>query len=140
MSEISEVFGDGKISYDEFLIKAGEMGAEFGDIGEMRSRYEEEIRGIRCAGELERELDRAGVKNRELITRIIDMGAVTVDEDGVHGIAEQIDGLRESDPYLFENAAETPARKVSTGMVHIGTAADPDRMSDREFYRRIKMM
>lgn len=140
MAEISEIFGGGKISYDEFLIKAGEIGMELGDIGEMRNRYEEEIRGIRCEDALERELDRAGVKNRELVVKIIDMGKVTIGDDGVHGIAEQIDSLRESDPYLFEDAATIPARKVSTGMVHGGAAADPDRMSDREFYKRIKMM
>lgn len=140
MAEISEIFGSGKISYDEFLIKAGEMGMELGDIGEMRARYEEEIRGIKCAGALERALDRAGVKNRELFMKVIDMGAVTVGEDGVRGITEQIDLLRESDPYLFEDARSASSSKVSTGLAHGGAAADPDRMSDREFYKRVKMM
>ena len=146
MADISEIFGSGKISYDEFLIKAGEMGVEVGDIGKMRTDYEEEIRGIRCRNALERELERSGVKNRELVTRILDMNSVTVDDDGVHGIAEQIDGLRESDPYLFEDAVGQPGvtksetRRVSTGFSHSGTAVDPDRLSDREFYKRIKLM
>ena len=146
MADISEIFGSGKISYDEILIKAGEMGVEGGDIGKMRTDYEEEIRGIRCRNALERELERSGVKNRELVTRILDMNSVTVDDDGVHGIAEQIDGLRESDPYLFEDASAQPGaakaenRRVSTGFSHSGTAVDPDRLSDREFYKRIKLM
>ncbi|MBE6541068.1 MAG: hypothetical protein E7672_01310 [Ruminococcaceae bacterium] len=141
MADLAEIFGSGKISYDEFLIKAGEMGVEIGDTGELRDHYENEIRGIRCANALERELERSGVKNRELVTRIIDMSSVTVDEDGVHGIAEQIDGLRETDPYLFEGAeAAAETKRVNSGMRHLGTIVDPDRLSDREFYKKIKLM
>ena len=102
MPELSEIFGEGKLSYEEFLIKAGEMGAEIGDVGALRQSYEEQLRGVRCHAALERELDRCGAKNRGLISRVIDLDTVTVDEDGVHGLTEQFDALRQSDPYLFE--------------------------------------
>ncbi len=142
MADISEIFGGGKLSYDEFLIKAGELGLEFGDTGEMRRSYEEQIRGIRCTSALERELDRAEVKNRALVSRIIDMGAVTVDEDGVHGIAEQISALRESDPYLFNQKEKAPLTggmgRMRTGFSHTGESLDPDTMSDADYYRQIK--
>ncbi len=144
MADISEVFGGGKLSYDEFLIKAGELGLEFGDTAEMRRSYEEQIRGIRCSSALERELDRAEVKNRALVSKIIDMGAVTVDEDGVHGIAEQISALKESDPYLFQSKERSPMTgggvRMRTGFSHGGESLDPDTMSDADFYKQIKRM
>lgn len=147
MADISKVFGDGKLSYDEFLIKAGELGLELGDLGEMRQSYEEKIRGIRCASALERELDRAAVKNRSLVTKIIDMNAVTVDEDGVSGIAEQLNALRESDPYLFEtrerpaDRGDAPATsRIRTGFTHGRESLDPDSMSDADYYKQIKRM
>ena len=133
------------MSYDEFLIKAEELGFEPGDLSEMRRSYEEQIRGIRCSNALERELDKAGVKNRDLIVKIIDMGAVTVDEDGVSGIAEQISALRQSDPYLFEGTGKrtvqkddfTPSR-IRTGFTHGKESLDPDSMSDSDYYKQIK--
>lgn len=144
MADISAVFGDGRLSYDEFLVKAGEMGLELGDITQLRRSYEEQIRGIRCASALERELDRAEVKNRTLVSRIIDMDAVTVDEEGVHGISEQISALKESDPYLFNTKERAPAIGVSprirTGFSHSGESLDPDTMSDADYYKQIKRM
>ena len=64
---ISEIFGDGRLSYDEFLMKTGEAGIEIGDVGEVRGAFEKKIEGLRKNSALERELDRAGVKNRSLI-------------------------------------------------------------------------
>ena len=144
MADMSEIFGGGKLSYDECLIKAGELGLEFGDTGEMRRAYEEQIRTIRCSSALERELDRADVRNRELVSKIIDMGAVTVDDEGVHGISEQITALRESDPYLFNAKVNSPAAvsgpRMRTGFSHGGESLDPDTMSDRDYYKQIKRM
>lgn len=148
MPDISEIFGSGKLSYDEFLIKAGEAGAKIGDVGELERSYEDKIRTIRVSGALERELERAGVLNKSLITKIIDTEKITVDEDGVSGIAEQLNALRESDPYLFgaqsaqssQSAGTSAPRQILTGMSHSQKAADPDAMSDVDFYRQIKKM
>lgn len=154
MPEISEIFGEGKLSYEEFLIKAGEMGAEIGDVGALRRTYEEELRGVRCHAALERELDRFGAKNRGLVSRVIDLDTVTVDEDGVHGLTEQLDALRQSDPYLFEAGNGTGAggsgngggtgsgglRGVRIGMPHGREMLDPNSLSDADFYKQIKQM
>lgn len=142
MADLSEIFGSGKLSYDEFLIKAGEMGSEIGDIGELRQSYENELKSVKRNAALERELDRAGVKNRALITKVIDMDSVSVDEDGVHGIAEQLTSLRESDPYLFEDERQhsQSAPHIRTGMTHRSEPLDSDSLSDADFYRQIKKM
>ena len=144
MADLSEIFGSGKLSYDEFLIKAGEMGSEIGDIGELRQSYENELKSVKRNAALERELDRAGVKNRALITKVIDMDSVSVDEDGVHGITEQLSALRESDPYLFEDkhqsASQAQPHTIRTGIAHRHEPLDSDSLSDADYYRQIKKM
>ena len=116
------------------------MGLEVGDVGEMRGYYENELRTVRVAGALEREIERSGVKNRAILEKLIDLGSVRVDEDGVHGISEQLDTLRESDPNLFAGVEEKPQTRINTGFSHSGTYADSDRLSDEDFYKRIKQI
>lgn len=142
MADISEIFGSEKLSYDEFLIKASELGSEFGDVGEVRRAYESEILSVKRAAALERELDKSGAKNRGLITKIIDLDSIEVDGDEVHGIAEQISALRESDPYLFDNSPASPAqvRSIHTGIPHRHETVDSDSLSDADFYKQIKKM
>ncbi len=143
MPDIAKIFGSEKLSYEEFLIRAGEAGGEYGDIGELKRAHSEEIRRIRIGNALERELDHAGAKNRALVSKILDMANVTVDDDGVHGIDMQLKALRESDPYLFEEAekkAEMTASTISTGMVHGKDVVDADSLDDAEYYRRYKKL
>ena len=144
MPKISDIFGSEKLSYEEFVKKAAEAGGEFGDVAEMRKAHTAEMNRLRVTGAVEREAMRAGAKNSGLLMRVIDLGSVTVDDSGVHGITEQIGRLRESDPYLFaERAAEpavptkeppVPAVTVSTGAPHGRESVNPDLMSDEDYY------
>ena len=142
MTDISEIFDGARLSYDEFVIKAGEIGAEIGDTRELRSQFEDEVKRVKRSSALERELDRAGAKNRGLISKIIDMDAVTVDGDEVHGISEQLSALRESDPYLFTDQSPSPTKQmtVRTGIPHSHEPLDPDSLSDRDYYKNIKKL
>ena len=145
MPRISDIFGSEKLSYEEFVKKAAEAGGEFGDVAEMRKAHTAEMNRLRVTGAVEREAMGAGAKNSGLLMRVIDMGGITVDESGVHGIAEQIGKLRESDPYLFaeKEAAVPPSAKepvtlpavtVSTGAPHGRETVDPDLLSDADYY------
>ncbi len=145
MLKISEIFGSEKLSYEEFVKKAAEAGGEFGDVAEMRKAHTAEMNRLRVTGAVEREAMRAGAKNSGLLMRVIDMTGVTVDDSGVHGIAEQIGKLRESDPYLFaeKDAGASPAQEpaaparkvsVSTGAPHGRETVDPDLLSDADYY------
>ncbi len=140
MPEISEIFGSESLSYDEFKKRISERGLEFGDVAEVRRGYEDRITEIRCMSALEREMEKAGVRNTSLMTKLIDMGAITADEGGVHGIAEQIDALRESDPYLFVAEKKNTLKSVMTGERHGMARVDPDKMSDADFYKQVKLI
>lgn len=153
MPKISDIFGGEKLSYEEFMTKATEAGGEFGDIGEMRAAHTAEINRLRVAGAVEKEAILSGAKNSELLMRVLDMNGITVDNDGVHGIAEQIGRLRESDPYLFGGdaggdggvssakggtvgtvGAVSRGMTISTGAPHSREAVDPDLLSDADYY------
>lgn len=138
---LEELFGDGRLSLDELRVKAGELGVEIGDVGEVRREYVGRLHAERTRNALERELERAGARDRDIVAKVIDFSRVTSDEDGVHGLREQLDALREASPYLFEDAAEEGrAREIPvSGYAHTHSSLpDEDRLSDAEFYRRIK--
>ncbi len=134
---IGGIFGDGRITYDEFLIKAAEAGVRVGDVGEVEGRYELKLREVRCNAALERELDRSGAKSREIVSKVIDMSKVTVSEDGVYGLAEQFTELKKSAPYLFSGAEEKEV-VFSSGLNHGNGIADADSLDDGEYYRKVK--
>jgi hypothetical protein len=141
--DLKELFGSGRLSFEELMVKCTEAGMEFGDLSGLRSEYDGKITALKKDFALERELEKAGVKNRALMEKVLDQEKITVDEDGVHGIAEQISALRESDPYLFDGpgavSAPSPA-PVKWGVSHGQTVPDPDSMGDAEYYKVIRKM
>ena len=52
-----------------------------------------------------------GARNVKAVKSLIDMSIVKLDGDGVVGLAEQVEKLRESDPYLFEQTETKPQKK-----------------------------
>ncbi len=152
MPEISEIFGSEKLSFEEFMKKAAESGCEFGDLAALRRVHEAEVSKLLVHGAVEREALLSGARNSELLMRVLDMSGITVDEEGVHGITEQIGRLRETDPYLFGDTgngsaataataatattgeAVTAAVSVSTGAPHGRERIDPDMQTDAEYY------
>jgi len=139
--DLKELFGEGRLSFEELMIRCTEAGVEMGDLGSVRAEYDGKITAMKKNFALERELDRAGVKNRALMEKVLDPEKITVDEDGVHGIAEQITALRESDPYLFEAAApQADPLPVKWGAPHGRDVPDTDSMDDREYYRTVRKM
>ena len=149
MPDLSELFGEERLSYAELCKRLAEAGLEYGDVGQLKAEFTRQMDDVRRSAALERELDRAKVKNRAIVAKIIDMERVTVGEDGAHGIAEQLDDLRRTDPYLFEQSERQPETAVpqqpggmrfSSGLRHTEAAADPDDMSDAEYYRTVKKL
>ena len=107
--KIAALFGNGKLSYDELLIKAGESGIEVGDVLEVKGEYGNRLHSERVKHALERGLEHSKAKNSDLVGKMIDLSLVTSDEDGVYGLDEQIENLERTAPYLFgEEEKEKP--------------------------------
>ena len=112
--KIAALFGNGKLSYDELLIKAGESGIEVGDVLEVKGEYGSRLHSERVKHALERGLEHSKAKNSDLVGKMIDLSLVTSDEDGVYGLDEQIENLERTAPYLFGEEEKEKPKLFST--------------------------
>lgn len=127
---IKRLFGEEQLTFEELLSRAEAAGVRLGDLAETEALHKKEMDGLQIAHALEKSLEKAGARNGELVKRAMNMDAVSVENGKVIGLDEQISALAVSDPYLFRER-ET----AKTGGDHGAASADPDGMSDADFYR-----
>ena len=102
----------------------------------MEESHTADLQKMQIAHETKYALTRMGAKNPSLAAKVLDMSAITIDNDGIHGLNEQLDKLRLSDPYLFHSTADK--EKTATGIPHGTPFADPENMTDAEYYRFVR--
>ncbi|MBZ6000950.1 phage scaffolding protein [Leuconostoc gelidum] len=79
-----------------------------------KTDYESNISQLKRDGAIELALREAQAKNPKAVKALLNDGAITVDDDGVHGLKEQIEQLQTSDAYLFDTEPEAkPSVKVT---------------------------
>lgn len=105
-------------------------------IRRMEENHTADLQKMQIEHETKYALTRMGAKNPSLAAKVLDMSAITIDNDGIHGLNEQLDKLRVSDPYLFGSTADR--EKTATGISHGTPFADPDNMTDAEYYRFVR--
>lgn len=67
-------------------------------------QHQEEMNKVKLRYEIDKELDRAGAKNRIAVMALVDENDVQLsDEEGLKGLGEQLEKLKESDSYLFND-------------------------------------
>ncbi|MBQ7922293.1 MAG: phage scaffolding protein [Clostridia bacterium] len=102
----------------------------------MEKNHTADLQKMQIEHETKYALTRMGAKNPSLAAKVLDMSAITMDNDGIHGLNEQLDKLRVSDPYLFHNTGDK--EKIATGTSHGTPFADPESMTDAEYYRFVR--
>lgn len=71
-----------------------------------KTEYEEKLQQQAFDHKLETALAGAKVKNTKAVKALLDMDMVKLDGDTLKGLDSQLKGLKESDPYLFEEEKE----------------------------------
>ncbi|GIO25103.1 phage scaffolding protein [Oceanobacillus sp. J11TS1] len=67
-----------------------------------KESYEQKLREQKFNYELERELMTAKARNPKAVRALLDTEVIKLDDDGkIKGLSEQLEGLKESDGYLF---------------------------------------
>lgn len=67
-------------------------------------QHQQEMNKVKLRYEIDKELDRAGAKNRIAVMALVDENDVQLsDDEGVKGLSEQLEKLKESDSYLFND-------------------------------------
>jgi hypothetical protein len=88
-------------------------------LNEAKEQWEAEsnarMNEIRVDWELTAGLKQAGARNEKAVLALIDRSKIKVTEEGVQGVAEQLEALRESDPYLFEDNGGKPYFSTGSG-------------------------
>lgn len=68
------------------------------------AEHKKEMNKVKLRYEIDKELDRAGAKNRIAVMALVDENDVQLsDDEGVKGLSEQLEKLKESDSYLFND-------------------------------------
>lgn len=137
---IESLFGGGALTWAELAKAAGENGIEIGDVLGVKREYSARLSRERAERAVERCLDRAHAKNPELVGKMLDRGSDDdcADMPQLEGrINVQIEELKKSAPYLFEDGGET-ARILSTGAEHGGARRSADELDDYEYYKTVK--
>lgn len=67
-------------------------------------QHQQEMNKVKLRYEIDKELDSAGAKNRIAVMALVDENDVQLsDEEGLKGLGEQLEKLKESDSYLFND-------------------------------------
>lgn len=77
-------------------------------------------------------LKQAGARNDRAVLALIDREKIKVEGENVTGVAEQLEALRESDPYLFYNNGGRPYFSTSS------SGGNPDSSDDAIVAARYK--
>ena len=102
----------------------------------LEENHASQLQKLQIAHETTFALAKMGARNPALAARILDMDAITMDKDGLHGLTEQLEKLRISDPYLFHNTTEKG--RNATGLSHGLPFPDGENMTDAEYYRFVR--
>jgi len=156
VADIKELFGEGSLSGEEFAERLAEAGlvilegrecdyvpvsraeALASELQSVRADFEERLSLQRASSALKLELTRYGAINPALAESVVGYDGICGSDEDVRLAAEgKVKRLMESDPYMFVSKTEP---SFSTGCSHAGSAADPDSMSDSEYYSYRKMM
>ena len=82
-----------------------------------KADYDANIAQLKRDGAIELALREANARNPKAVKALLDGDTIKVDDEGVHGLKEQLEQLQESDAYLFANETDkkTGVQVTTTG-------------------------
>lgn len=82
------------------------------------TKYNTDLAAVKLDSALDMALVNAKVKNPKLARAGLDMSIIKMDGDKLLGLSEQLEALKKSDGYLFEDETDTKGARVDTGAHH----------------------
>lgn len=99
-----------------------------------KTDYEANITKLKRDGAIELALREAKAKNPKAVRALLDGDTIKVDEDGVHGLKEQLEQLQTSDAYLFDTEPEAKPGVQITPSGNPGGGVDTNKnINDMSF-------
>ncbi|MBW4827642.1 MAG: phage scaffolding protein [Clostridiaceae bacterium] len=91
-----------------------------------KTEYEDKLQKQAFEHKLETTLSGAKVKNVKAIKALLDMDTIKLDGDALLGLDDQLKGLKESDPYLFEEEKDPNSPQIVNPGNPDGGSNEPD--------------
>lgn len=108
-------------------------------LADLQAKYDNDTAALRLENALDAAVSGAKAKNPKLLKLAIDRSKLKLDGDTLSGLEEQVDALRKSDPYLFEQTvvkqegSGNPGGKAGGGGKEV-TAEQFQKMTYQERY------
>ena len=108
-------------------------------LADLQAKYDNDTAALRLENALDAAVSGAKAKNPKLLKLAIDRSKLKLDGDTLSGLEEQVDVLRKSDPYLFEQTvvkqegSGNPGGKAGGGGKEV-TAEQFQKMTYQERY------
>lgn len=100
-------------------------------VSDWENKYNTDIAAVKLDSAVNMALVEAKAKNPKLTKAALDMSLIKMDGDNLLGLTEQLDNLKKSDAYLFEEEKQDPANeggaRFFTGGNHSGNEGSSDK-------------
>lgn len=101
------------------------------DVSDWQNKYNTDLAAVKLDSAVNMALVEAKAKNPKLAKAALDMSLIKMDGDNLLGLTEQLDNLKKSDAYLFEEERQEPTNeggaRFFTGGNHSGNEGSSDK-------------
>lgn len=106
-----------------------------------KTDYEANIAKLKRDGAIELALREAKAKNPKAVKALLNGDNITIDDDGVHGLKEQLEQLQESDGYLFTDSREgaKPGVKITGSGNPSGGSSEVPKLSELSYKQALEL-
>jgi hypothetical protein len=106
-----------------------------------KTDYEANIATLKRDGAIELALREAKAKNPKAVKALLNGDNITIDDDGVHGLKEQLEQLQESDGYLFTDSQEgaKPGVKITGSGNPSGGSSEVPKLSELSYKQALEL-
>lgn len=105
-----------------------------------KTDYESNLSQLKRDGAIELALREAQSKNPKAVKALLNGDNITVDDDGVHGLKEQLEQLQTSDAYLFaEPDKGNGGVKITTGGNPSGGGSEIPKLSSLSYKQALEL-
>lgn len=125
-SELAK-FKDSQKDNEALQDQLKELQSKFDEVSEQSTN---ELAQVRKESAIDLVLVKSGARNPKAVKALLDNDAIKLDDEGMHGLSDQLDSLKESDGYLFEGKELDKPKPFAGGNPSGGTPANDNKLAE----------
>ncbi|KAF0340600.1 phage scaffolding protein [Pediococcus acidilactici] len=125
-SELAK-FKDSQKDNEALQDQLKELQGKFDEVSEQSAN---ELAQVRKESAIDLALVKSGARNPKAVKALLDNNAIKLDDEGMHGLNDQLESLKESDGYLFEGKEPDKPNPFAGGNPSGGTPANDNKLAE----------